>query len=72
MSRVERDDNRLPKTYAVREEFSLFLILTTINESTALSLKPLSNVTTPWENRRGGEVSQCLQKAPTWPFYLPY
>ena len=25
-SRVERDDYRRPKTYAVREEFSLFLI----------------------------------------------
>ena len=26
MNRVERDDYRRPKTYAVREEFSLFLI----------------------------------------------
>ena len=26
ISRVERDDYRLPKTYAVREEFSLSLI----------------------------------------------
>ena len=26
VSRVERDDYRRPKTYAVREEFSLFLI----------------------------------------------
>ena len=25
-SRVERDDNRRPKTYAVRQKFSLFLI----------------------------------------------
>ena len=26
LTRVERDDNRRPKTYAVREKFSLFLI----------------------------------------------
>ena len=26
LTRVERDDYRLPKTYAVREKFSLFLI----------------------------------------------
>ena len=26
MTRVERDDYRRPKTYAVREEFSLFLV----------------------------------------------
>ena len=25
-TRVERDDNRRPKTYAVRQKFSLFLI----------------------------------------------
>ena len=26
MNRVERDDKRRPKTYAVREQFSLFLV----------------------------------------------
>ena len=32
--------------------------------TTALSLKPLSNVTTPWENRRGARAT-CLEEEET-------